>query len=53
MHFKGACEVSGKSILLIDDIYTTGTTLNTCVKVLKKEKAKEVYVATVAIGKTF
>ncbi len=38
-----------KSILLIDDVYTTGNTLNECAKVLKKEgKAQRVECFTLA-----
>ena len=36
--------VSEKSILLIDDVWTTGTTLLRCTEVLKKSGAKEVRV---------
>ncbi len=40
--------VKGKTILLVDDIYTTGSTLNECAKTLKKAGAKEVYCVTLA-----
>jgi len=51
---KGAYEVlkidniKGKRIILFDDIYTTGSTLNECSKVLKKAGAKSVCVITLA-----
>ena len=38
----------GKTLLLIDDIFTTGSTANECSKVLKKNGIKRVYVATIA-----
>ena len=34
--------IKGKSVILIDDILTTGATLNECAKVLKENGAKEV-----------
>lgn len=40
--------ISGKTILLVDDVYTTGNTLNICSKVLKESGSKEVYVVTSA-----
>lgn len=42
--------VSGKDILLVDDIYTTGSTVDVCSEVLKKEGARAVYVLTLASG---
>lgn len=38
----------GKTVLLIDDVTTTGTSLETCAKELRYAGAKEVYAATVA-----
>ena len=46
---KAAERVRGKGILLLDDVLTTGETVNQCVRVLKKDGgAKEVVVLTVA-----
>lgn len=41
-------EVRGKSILLIDDVYTTGATVNECARVLLKTGAERVDVLTLA-----
>lgn len=40
-----------KNILLIDDIYTTGATVNECSRVLLESGAKNVFVVTIATGK--
>lgn len=41
-------QIKGKSILLIDDVVTTGATVSSCAKLLKKNGAKAVYVLTIA-----
>ncbi|PIR26741.1 MAG: hypothetical protein COX62_07795 [Deltaproteobacteria bacterium CG_4_10_14_0_2_um_filter_43_8] len=41
-------DVFGKNILLIDDVITTGATINECAKMLKKAKAEKVFVLTLA-----
>lgn len=41
-------KVTGKSILLIDDIYTTGVTINECSMLLKNAGAKKIYSLTLA-----
>jgi ComF family protein len=35
--------VSGRSVLLVDDVATTGSTLNECARVLKKGGSKEIF----------
>lgn len=44
----GKEELSGLSVLLIDDVYTTGATVNECSKVLLRGGAKKVDVLTLA-----
>ena len=41
-------KIEAKSILLVDDVFTTGETVNQCARVLKKGGAVEVVVLTVA-----
>lgn len=43
-------EVKGKKILLIDDIYTTGATMEEAAKILKQGGAKQVFGVVVARG---
>lgn len=42
--------VHNKSILLIDDVYTTGSTVDECCKVLKEAGASQIFVLTLAAG---
>ena len=44
----GAGEVTGREVLLVDDVYTTGTTVSECARVLRRAGAAKVWVATVA-----
>jgi ComF family protein len=41
-------EIAGKEVLLVDDVFTTGTTASECAKVLRRAGAERVLVATVA-----
>ena len=41
-------DMTGKRVLVIDDVFTTGTTVNECAKALRKAGASEVYVCTLA-----
>lgn len=42
-----------KIILLVDDVYTTGSTVNSCAKSLKQAGASKIYVLTCARGKNY
>jgi ComF family protein len=39
--------IKDQTILLVDDVFTTGATVSNCAKVLKKNGAKKVYVITI------
>jgi ComF family protein len=41
-------EVAGREVLLVDDVFTTGTTVSECARVLRRAGASRVWVATVA-----
>ncbi len=44
-------DVSGRTLLLVDDIATTGATLDECAKMLKLYGAREVYAVTAAVSR--
>jgi predicted amidophosphoribosyltransferase len=47
---SGQIVVKSKRILLVDDIYTTGATMDECAKVLLEAGAESVYCMTLASG---
>ena len=45
---KEANKIENKKVVLFDDIYTTGSTVNECSRVLKQAGAKEIAILTLA-----
>ena len=45
---KNRDEFQAKNVLLVDDVYTTGTTIKEAAKVLKEARVKDVYVFALA-----
>lgn len=50
--FRVTGDVAGKDVLVIDDVYTTGSTIDAMASCLKKKGAGNVYFLTVCIGRT-
>lgn len=49
----GSKDLRRKRVLLIDDIYTTGSTMDEAAKVLKKAGAEKVFYLTISIGQGY
>lgn len=47
---RNSQQVKNKKIILIDDVFTTGSTMEECARVLKKAGAKEIWGVAVARG---
>lgn len=47
---KRKAALRGRTVLLIDDIYTTGSTLDEAARILKKAGAEKVFYLTISIG---
>jgi competence protein ComFC len=47
---RNAEDVAGKRVALVDDVFTTGATLDACAKVLRGTGARDIIVLTVARG---
>ena len=45
---KYKSRIEGKTLILIDDVYTTGSTVKECTKALRKAGAKSVHILTLA-----
>lgn len=41
-------DVEGREVLVVDDVFTTGTTVSECARILRRAGASKVFVATVA-----
>jgi len=47
-HVADAGRIKGENIILVDDVYTTGSTVKECARILMKSKAEKVAVLTLA-----
>jgi ComF family protein len=45
---RGTDQIKGKRVMIVDDVFTSGATLNECARILKKAGAAQVFVLTLA-----
>ena len=48
--FECRVDLTGRRVLLVDDVYTTGTTARECAKALRKAGARNVYLLAYSAG---
>lgn len=48
MRPRDADQIKGKRVMIVDDVFTSGATLNECARILKKAGAAQVFVLTLA-----
>ena len=48
--FSFGCQLNGESIIIIDDIITTGATMNECINTLCDAGAGEIYIVVLAVN---
>lgn len=49
LFYRGECDLSGKSVVICDDVMTTGATLDRCAELLKEMGAEKVIVIVCAV----
>ena len=47
-HVRRPEQIAGRAVVLVDDVFTTGTTVSECARVLFRAGAATIWVATVA-----
>ena len=50
IHIRNQEQISGKKILLVDDVITTGSTIKACLNLLEKGKPKRIKILTIMHG---
>lgn len=48
--YNSTINIEGKKVLLFDDVFTTGATVNECSRVLKKQGSKSIEVVVIALS---